>query len=148
MSREYAGGVPAISGCESNGDGWAIISSDPGGALGDGVLNVNQVELVPVGVSALLISITPLRVGVNPVTKKRHFRVEVYDGDGIDRESFCHWRAIANSGTAGATGYAYRSEVGHPVWINRRGLNGLQVWCRGYADGGHVRALVKYRRGV
>lgn len=147
MAREYAGPYPAIAGCESNGDGWAIIASNPA-SQADGVLVLNQVTLVPAGTAVTLISMTLLRVGVHPATKNRHFRVELYDGDGVDRETFGHYRATAEIGIAGATGYAYAGAVGRYLEKNKRGTNGLQVWCRGYADGGHVRVLVRFRQGT
>lgn len=147
MAREYAGGYPAIAGCESNGDGWAVVQSNLNSVTADGVAEANPVTLVAAGRPVTLLAVIPLRVGVNPATKKRHYRLEVYDGDGVDRQSFGHWRIVGAEGTAGATGYAYRGEVGKRIESGKRGTNGLRVQPRGYADGGHVRFLILFQEG-
>jgi hypothetical protein len=142
----WSGNPVTYTNAESGASEWAIVRSNPAGAPADGTVSVNTITIAPAGTFISLDRIVIMRVGVNGGTFKHHWRIVLLDGDGVDRETFGHFRIGGGEGTAGVTGFAYDTPEGALIEIGRQGTNGLQLILTGYADGGHVTAMVMFRK--
>jgi hypothetical protein len=146
-----SGSAPTRVGAELSRREYVVLRSNPGGTPADGTANGNTVTLVATGKRVTLRTITILEVNANPATGNRHFRMAVYDGDGVDRGTFGGFRPFGGEGIPGggtlAEAYQYDGEAGETIEIDRTGANGLQVQLTGYANGGHFAVLIGYSPG-
>lgn len=146
-SHPITGAAPTLIGTNFSYENYCIISTNPDGSLAPGVANVNRVTLAPAGRPVMLHSILQLsETDDGTAALNRHYRGFLFDGDGVDRETFGYSKTLGGGHFGGAAGaYAYEHPAGNLYHYGVKGNNGLQVALQSFINGGHFACVVMYQ---